>query len=140
MGQKRICFTEEEIKILSANPHTLSVTSSRISFTLEAKKKILELDDAGKTRREIIVELGYDPVMLGKERARDIVRNTRREAESQYIHFGLCRDKCLLSAILPLIKLSQFFPLFAITLHRAFSLSPIYLYMPSTRHRPGGTT
>ena len=53
-------FNEEQIRILKENPYTLSVTQSRISVTLEAKKLILELYQAGWTCRRIVEELGYD--------------------------------------------------------------------------------
>lgn len=85
-------FTEEDIRILKENPHTAHVTQSRLSLTLDAKKKIVELDESGWSRIKIIEELGYDPNMLGKERMKNIVRNVRREAESENgLHEGYLR-------------------------------------------------
>ena len=76
-------FTEEQIQILSRNPYTLNVTSTRIMFTKEAKKKILELADQGKTIAQIMRELGYDPKMLGHHRTKNLIRLIRVEAESR---------------------------------------------------------
>lgn len=85
-------FNEEQIRILKENPYTLSVTQSRISVTLEAKKLILELYQAGWTCRRIVEELGYDSKILGEQRTKNIVRNVRREAESKNgLHQGYLR-------------------------------------------------
>ena len=59
MGKKYSRFNQEEIRILQENPNTASVTPSRLSVTLEAKKTILELYQSGWTPRRIIEELGY---------------------------------------------------------------------------------
>ena len=92
MGKKYSRFNQEEIRILQENPNTASVTPSRLSVTLEAKKTILELYQSGWTPRRIIEELGYDPSMLGKQRTSNIVRNVRREAESKNgLHEGYLR-------------------------------------------------
>ena len=92
MGKKYSRFNQEEIRILQENPNTASVTPSRLSVTLEAKKTILELYQSGWTTRRIIEELGYDPSMLGKQRTSNIVRNVRREAESKNgLHEGYLR-------------------------------------------------
>ena len=85
-------FNEEQIRILKENPYTLSVTQSRISVTLEAKKLILELYQAGWTCRRIVEELGYDSKVLGEQRTKNMVRNVRREAESKNgLHQGYLR-------------------------------------------------
>jgi hypothetical protein len=86
-------FTPEEIRILNANPHTASLTTTRISLTLDAKHQIIELSHAGMTPREIVIQLGYDPVMLGKCRTRNIVRNVLRDAKAgKVLHEGYLRS------------------------------------------------
>lgn len=80
MGRKR--FTAEEIKELEVNPYTLSVTENRLTITLAAKEKVLELYEANKTRRQIAAALGYDFDLLGEERMKNMIRGIRREAES----------------------------------------------------------
>ena len=64
--RKHSDFTQEEMRILKENPNTAKLTENRISLTLDAKQTILELNQNGLTPREIIIKLGYDPVMLGK--------------------------------------------------------------------------
>jgi len=92
MGKKYSSFNQEEIRILKENPNTASVTTSRLSVTLEAKKIILEFHQAGWTSRRIVEELGYDPKMLGEQRMKNMVRNVRREADSRIgLHEGYLR-------------------------------------------------
>ena len=83
MGKRIPRFNSEAICILKENPYTLTVTENRLSITLEAKKKIVEMDKAGMSCRRIIEELGYDPKMLGDQRVRNILRLTRAEAKSE---------------------------------------------------------
>ena len=92
MGVKKR-FTPEEVRQLSENPYTLSVTESRISFTLEAKKKILELYGSGKSLRQTLTEMGYDVEVLGHGRMKSIIKNIQAEAESEEgLHQGYKRE------------------------------------------------
>ena len=92
MGKRQARFTDDDIQELSKNPYTLSVTGNRLSVTLAAKEKILELFNEGRSRRQIMAELGYDPDLLGDDRVKNIIRSTRREAESaQGLHEGYSR-------------------------------------------------
>ena len=85
-------FTEEQIQILSRNPYTLNVTSTRIMFTKEAKERILELANQGKTIAQIMREMGYDPKMLTHHRTKNLIRLIRIEAESREgLHNGYKR-------------------------------------------------
>ena len=85
-------FTDEVLYTLRQNPYTLNATRNRLSLTLEAKEKILEMDEQGKPWRQIIEELGYDTRVLGKWRARNMVRNAKRDAESPNgVHEGYIR-------------------------------------------------
>lgn len=82
-------FTPEEIRILSENPNTFEVSTYRLAFTKEAKERILELSASGKSARSIVIELGYDPEMLGDSRVKNIAYYVRLEAESgRGIHQG----------------------------------------------------
>lgn len=82
-------FTPEEIRILSENPNTFEVSTYRLAFTKEAKERILELSASGKSARSIVIELRYDPKMLGDSRVKNIAYYVRLEAESgRGIHQG----------------------------------------------------
>jgi hypothetical protein len=92
MGKRQPRFSEDEVRKLEMNPYTLSVTNNRLSVTLAAKERILELYNEGKSRRQIMADLGYDPDLLGDDRVKNIIRSTRREAESeQGLHEGYTR-------------------------------------------------
>lgn len=82
MANRGTCFTPEEIKVLEANPYTRRVSASGLSITMEAKQRVLELYETGLTSRQIVEALGYDYEILGGQRMKNIVRNTRKEAAS----------------------------------------------------------
>ena len=82
MANRGTCFTPEEIKVLEANPYTRRVSASGLSITMEAKQRVLELYETGLTSRQIVEALGYDYEILGVQRMKNIVRNTRKEAAS----------------------------------------------------------
>ncbi|MBR6860094.1 MAG: hypothetical protein IKM73_02050 [Acidaminococcaceae bacterium] len=86
-------FSDEEIRILEANPNTLRVTPHTLSLTLSAKHRIWELVDTGLSRRQIMEELGYDSQMLGEHRFQSIVRSVIKEANSPLgLHEGYFRN------------------------------------------------
>ena len=88
----RQVFTDEVVNELSENPYTLNVNNNRLSLTLKAKEKILEMREGGMSPRQIMRELGYNPDVLGKRRVKDIVRHVESEANSPYgIHEGYIR-------------------------------------------------
>ena len=92
MANRGKCFTPEEIKILEANPYTRRVSASGLSITMEAKQRVLELYETGLTSRQIVEALGYDYEILGGQRMKNIVRNTRKEAASPCgLHEGYSR-------------------------------------------------
>ena len=92
MANRGKCFTPEEIKVLEANPYTRRVSASGLSITMEAKQRVLELYKTGITSRQIVEALGYDYEILGGQRMKNIVRNTRKEAASPCgLHEGYSR-------------------------------------------------
>lgn len=92
MGVKRR-FTQEEVQTLQENPYTLSATESRISFTMEAKKRILEQYGTGKSMRQTLTEMGYDTTVLGQGRLKSILKNIQKEADSEAgLHQGYVRQ------------------------------------------------
>ena len=85
-------FTEEEVIELAANPNTYKVNESRISFTLEAKQKMLEML-ATKSARQVMKALGYDPDVFGVERISASVKHLRQEAASSVgLHQGYAKS------------------------------------------------
>lgn len=85
-------FTPEEIAILRANRYTLRASASGTSITMEAKERVLELYECGMSSRQIVEALGYDCEILGSQRMKNTVRNTRKEASSpRGLHEGYTR-------------------------------------------------
>lgn len=66
MANKR--FTEEEMQTLRASPHVLEVSPSIVHFSAAFKEKFWISLQAGKKPREIVIELGIDPEILGEYR------------------------------------------------------------------------
>ena len=85
-------FTPEEIRILSENPNTFEVSTYRLAFTKEAKERILELSASGKSARSIVIELGYDPEMLGDSRVKNIAYYVRLDVGGKVILPSLGKD------------------------------------------------
>jgi len=65
-------FTPEEVKILSENLWVRKVTPKLIRYTDEFKEEFLRQYKEGKTSREIVVSLGFDPTVLGRTRIEGI--------------------------------------------------------------------
>ena len=85
-------FSPEEIQELSNNPYTFSVTEARFSFTLEGKKKLLELSDEGNSCRFALKKMGYNPEIFGHDRIKNMLRPTRKESASEVgLHQGYKR-------------------------------------------------
>ena len=61
-------FTMEQIEQLRSNPYTYNVTSRKIFFTAEFKEAFYQKRQAGLTLKETLLELGYDPEVLGEKR------------------------------------------------------------------------
>ncbi len=75
-------FTPEEILALRSNPYTFTVTEKTISFTREFKERMWEGMQNGRSRRALIIELGYDPDVLGPSRIEGIAYHIKEEASS----------------------------------------------------------
>jgi len=66
MARKK--FNEEEINHLQASSYVIDVSPSIVHFSAEFKKKFWETILAGKKPRDIVIELGIDPDILGETR------------------------------------------------------------------------
>jgi uroporphyrinogen-III synthase len=61
-------FNEDEMNHLRASSYVLDVSPSAVHFSVEFKKKFWEAILAGKKPRDIVIELGIDPDILGENR------------------------------------------------------------------------
>jgi len=77
-------FSDEEMNILRQNPFTFKVTRNTLSFTKEFKELFITEYNAGSIPRQILIEHGYDPEMLGDRRIWGISQHIR----NQYKQYG----------------------------------------------------
>ena len=66
MARKR--FTEEEMRCLQTSKYVLGVTPNTVHFSAEFKKNFWEALLTGKKPRDVVVELGINPDILGDMR------------------------------------------------------------------------
>jgi len=64
----RKMFTEEQVQRMRANPYTLKVSTTQITFTKAFKEEFWHRYQEGDTPRRIMHDLGYDPQVLGDNR------------------------------------------------------------------------
>lgn len=77
----RNTFTEEEMERLRQNPYTYRVTKYQLSFTKEFKEIFYSEYQAGELPRQILIDHGYDPAILGDRRVWGIYRHLREQYE-----------------------------------------------------------
>jgi hypothetical protein len=75
-------FTEEEMSHLRASSYVLEVSPSIVHFSAEFKKKFWEAILAGKTPRNIVINLGIDPDILGETRLNGLKGMIRNEVKA----------------------------------------------------------
>jgi hypothetical protein len=74
-------FTEEQVRDLRKSPWVKSATSKMIRFTAAFKAEFWrQYKEDGKTPRQIVAALGFDPDMLGESRVAGIMLHIREEA------------------------------------------------------------
>ena len=80
MARKK--FTEEEMALLRVSSYVLDVSPSIVHFSAEFKEKFWEGVEAKKDLREIVVELGIDPDILGEGRITGLKSMIRDEVRA----------------------------------------------------------
>lgn len=80
MAQKK--FTQDEMDILRQNPYVVSVSSTRITYSLAFKQFALEQAKLGFKSTQIFPMAGFDATMLGKTRMIVALKKFKREAAS----------------------------------------------------------
>ena len=71
-------FTDEQIIELEHNPYVKKVSKKAITYTDEFKSIFSEKYREGKPRSIILIEMGFDPHVLGKKRIDKIVANVAK--------------------------------------------------------------
>lgn len=75
-------FTPDQIAALKANPYVLDVTSRKLVFTVEFKKRFMKEYQTGRMPGSILRDLGLDTDMLGRNRVDSISHHVRKQAAS----------------------------------------------------------
>jgi len=75
-------FTEEEMNHLRASPYVLDVSPSIVHFSAEFKELNWNSIQAGKEPRDIIIEFGIDPDILGEYRVSGLKGMIRNEVRA----------------------------------------------------------
>ena len=75
-------FTEEEMNHLRASPYVLDVSPSIVHFSVEFKEKFWNSIQIRKAPREIVIELGIDPEILGENRVNGLKTMIRNEVRA----------------------------------------------------------
>jgi len=80
MARKK--FTEEEMALLRVSPYVLDISPNIVHFSAEFKEKFWEGVVSKKELREIVVELGIDPDILGENRVNGLKTMIRNEVRA----------------------------------------------------------
>jgi len=81
---KKVPFTEEQLRVLELNPYTYSVSSNRITFTLEFKKFFVDqIRNHRKTTPEVLKAAGYDPSWFAQGCKSSLRKRILEEADSE---------------------------------------------------------
>ena len=75
-------FTQEEMNHLRASPYVLDVSPSIVHFSAEFKELFWNSIQAGKEPRNIVIELGIDPDILGAYRVSGLKGMIRNEVRA----------------------------------------------------------
>lgn len=75
----RKTFNDEEIFVLRQNPFTFHATHNVLSFTKEFKELFIVEYNGGKLPRQILIDHGYDPDILGDRRVWGISQKIRAQ-------------------------------------------------------------
>ncbi len=82
MARKK--FTEEEMRYLRTSEYVLDVSPSIVHFSAEFKAKFWSGIEDEKNPRDIVIELGIDPNILGETRVsglKGMIRNEVRDGK-----------------------------------------------------------
>lgn len=80
MANKKL--TEEEMSCLRANSYVLKVSPSIVNFSAEFKDLFWKSIQEEKEPRDILMELGIDPDILGRSRIEGLKTLIRREVRA----------------------------------------------------------
>jgi hypothetical protein len=75
------CFTDEEVMELSKNPNVKRVSNKGITYEQSFKDHFVKSYEEGRLAREIFIEAGFDPEILGPFRIRSSAKRWCRQGK-----------------------------------------------------------
>ena len=78
MGNKY--FTNEQVEQLKRNEYVKKVSEKSITYTEEFKERFLLEYNSGKPLSQILIEMGFDPKVLGERRVSNIVQRIKEQS------------------------------------------------------------
>ena len=84
-------FTPKEMDIIRQNPYVVSVSPTRITYSLAFKEYAIEQARKGMKSPQIFQTAGFDPEMMGKSRMYVALKKFKKEAASPE---GLQEPRC----------------------------------------------
>lgn len=78
MGNKY--FTNEQVEQLKRNKYVKKVSEKSITYTEEFKEVFIKEYNLGKPLSKILIEMGFEPKTLGKQRIKNISKRVREQA------------------------------------------------------------
>ncbi|UNT92174.1 HTH domain-containing protein [Allobaculum sp. Allo2] len=97
-------FTDEEIRLLEANPNTQFVSDSMIRFTQEFKDELWQALQNGSSPKAFFRNKGYDPKILGDSRIYNAADRLARKKAKQTVSPDQSKDVESLSAEIRSLK------------------------------------
>ena len=82
-------FSPEQIEELSKHPDVKQVTKKRIYFTEAFKQRAANLLDQGMTFKDILIESGIDPEVLGNSR----INSLKNKIKNHIVHDQSFEDR-----------------------------------------------
>jgi hypothetical protein len=76
---RRYYFTDEEVMELSKNPNVKRVTNKVITYEQSFKEHVVRAYESGVLAREIFIEAGFDPEIIGPLRIQSSAKRWRRQ-------------------------------------------------------------
>lgn len=74
-------FTDEQVKVLEANPYVVSVTSRYINYSEKFKKLFLKDYNEGMLPIDIFKKYGFDPNLIDSGRRSNFVQRVKKESQ-----------------------------------------------------------
>ncbi len=74
-------FTQKQMEHLRANPYVKNISPSTIHFTEEFKRHFYQKHSSGMSIRDIFLECGIDPEVLGEARTKSFCYTLNKQAK-----------------------------------------------------------